>query len=282
MRTLLITAALAALTGCDEPTPRPAEPPPPDKTGQAFDPARAGDIEGRVTWRGPTPDVPPFRSVEFVNELVVGPDNRSGLFPNPHAPRVNGGALAGALIELRGVDPREGRPWDLPPVTATVSGNRLSLRQWDLAGLIAVVRAGDEITLASSEKHIHTLQGRGAAHVGLALPAGSSRRWRFDKPGLVELRSGLGFFWMRGHVLVSEHPYAAVSAADGTFRLPRVPEGEYDLVVRHPSWRVESIERNVDNLRTSQVLFAPWLESAARVRVEAGKATKVPVTLGPG
>jgi hypothetical protein len=101
-----------------------------------------------------------------------------------------------------------------------------------------------------------------------------------DTPGVVELRSGVGFFWMRGYLIVSDHPYVAITGRDGGFRLGAVPPGEYELVVSHPSWRVAGIERDVDNLRVCQVEYGPWLEMRMPVRVVKGEATRVEAALG--
>ncbi len=37
--------------------------------------------------------------------------------------------------------------------------------------------------------------------------------------------------WMHGHVMVFDHPFFAVTGADGSFELKGVPAGDYQLVV---------------------------------------------------
>jgi plastocyanin len=39
--------------------------------------------------------------------------------------------------------------------------------------------------------------------------------------------------WMRGYIAVFKHPYFAVTAADGGFRLPDLPPGEYTIEAWH-------------------------------------------------
>jgi hypothetical protein len=41
--------------------------------------------------------------------------------------------------------------------------------------------------------------------------------------------------WMIGHVLILEHPYAALSDAKGAFTIEGLPEGTYDFRVWHES-----------------------------------------------
>ena len=107
-----------------------------------------------------------------------------------------------------------------------------------------------------------------------------SRKRRLDSPGVVELLSGSGYFWMRAYVHVSEHPYLTRTDAAGRFRLEGVPAGDYDLVAWHPNWRVGSEQRNPDLFRVQQVRFAAPLESSRRIHVEARKTTGVDLSLG--
>lgn len=41
--------------------------------------------------------------------------------------------------------------------------------------------------------------------------------------------------WMQGWIYVFEHPYYAVTDAQGRFEIPEVPKGRYTLVVEHPA-----------------------------------------------
>ncbi len=65
-------------------------------------------------------------------------------------------------------------------------------------------------------------------------------------PGLVGVSDDL-HPWVRAWLLVSPHPFVAVTRADGEFRFDRVPPGRYQLVVwhehlgvRHTAVRVEA------------------------------------------
>ena len=59
--------------------------------------------------------------------------------------------------------------------------------------------------------------------------AGRSRSVRFDRPGIVrvfcEIHSHMSAF-----ILVFNHPYFAVTGADGRYQIGRVPPGRYTLV----------------------------------------------------
>ncbi len=63
-------------------------------------------------------------------------------------------------------------------------------------------------------------------------PAGRSRSVRFDRPGIVrvfcEIHSHMSAF-----ILVFNHRYFALTAADGRYQINRVPPGRYTLVAWH-------------------------------------------------
>ncbi|MBI4540555.1 MAG: hypothetical protein HY704_13725 [Gemmatimonadetes bacterium] len=63
-------------------------------------------------------------------------------------------------------------------------------------------------------------------------PQGESKAVRFDAPGIVKVYCEV-HKWMRAAIVVVENPHYAVVGADGTFSMPDVPPGRYELVVWH-------------------------------------------------
>jgi plastocyanin len=53
------------------------------------------------------------------------------------------------------------------------------------------------------------------------------------KPGIVALTCEAGHPWMTAYILVSNNPYVAVSADDGTFVIEGVPAGTYPIKMWH-------------------------------------------------
>src|SRR5262249_55977804 len=143
-------------------------------------------------------------------------------------------------------------------------------------------RVGDEIEFVSyDDNRLHAAQARGATFFSLTLPRPEQpRKRRLDVPGVVELASASGYFWMRAYVHVSDHPYLTHTDAEGRFRLEQVPEGDYDLVAWHPDWRVAQEQRNPDLFRVQQVRFRPPLEASGRVSVRDGKTVEIELGLG--
>ncbi len=67
-------------------------------------------------------------------------------------------------------------------------------------------------------------------------PQGESRDVTFDRVGVVEVACEVHKH-MAGIILVTENPFHAVVADDGTFVIEGVPPGEYTMVSWHPSHR---------------------------------------------
>ncbi len=92
------------------------------------------------------------------------------------------------------------------------------------------VPTGQKLTIKNSSTVGHNVNAvgnplEGNAGFNILIPAGRSIEHLF-KPG----RNAIPFTcnlhpWMRGYVFAFEHPYYAITKADGTFTIPRVPAG---------------------------------------------------------
>jgi hypothetical protein len=260
------------------PAPRPLlplyEPEPPADLGAAFDPARCVTIRGSVEWAGAVPTVPPIDLIH----AQVSPESRKK-YPNPNSPRVKNGRLADAIVYLTAVDPRRSSPWAHPPVTVEVTRPAIVVRQGDRTGRAGVVRRGGGVNLVAHEVALHSIRARGAEFFTQMLPHPDRPVTRqFDDAGIVELSSGSGYYWLRGYLLVSDHPYATVTGPDGAFQLPQVPDGQYDLVCWVPNWQIERLENDPEWVAPVRLYFRPGIEKRHKVVVTAGAVQDVRVT----
>jgi hypothetical protein len=271
----------ALLAGCAEtPPPPPLAIAPRTKIGGQFDPAKCGSVAGQVVWVGDIPSVAPFRPIPEPFTDQPPPPARD--YASPNAPRIDPvtRTVGSAVVFLRKVDPERSRPWDHAPVRVELRDQRIDVMQGETRASVGFVRTGDDIEFVSRDRVFHSIQGRGASFFARILPkpdAAGTRR--LTTPGVVELQSGAGYFWMRGYLFVADHPYYGHGDAEGKFELKDVPAGEYEVVAWHPDWRVVATLRNPDSARVQQVTYRKPLEASRRVVVEAGKTVGVRLEL---
>lgn len=61
--------------------------------------------------------------------------------------------------------------------------------------------------------------------------------------------------WMRGFVVVTDHPFFAVSGDDGSFTIEKVPAGKYKLEAWHSKYGVKTVEVDVADGKTVEATF---------------------------
>jgi hypothetical protein len=265
-RWLVLVVCVLPLS-CEDAPPSPVTPPSePTELAAQFDPATTGTLQGRVTWGGDAPQVPPF-STRPHPLAGLGLRERQ-VRENPNAPQIEavGRGIAQAVVYLRGIDPARSRPWDLPPVRVEMRDRRLFVVQGEREARVGVVRRGAAVTMLSRDTFFHSLHGDGATFLSLAFPdAGQPLSRRLQQNGLVEWSSNCGYYWLRGYTFVTEHPYFAITDATGRFTLPQVPAGEYEVVCWLPNWNVARRDLDPDMAITSRVRFRPPVERVQRV-----------------
>jgi hypothetical protein len=259
-----------------------ADPPPEASTAfdaGAFDPTTAATIRGQVEWSGDLPNAPPMRArIQFFN----GTGGKELVRDNPNAPAIDpkGRGIGGAVVYLRGVDPKRARPWDHAPVHVEQRSYRLYVHQGGAKAGVGFVRRGDAVEMVSTQAVLHTLRARGAAFFTLAFPEPNQPlARRLEKKGVVELSSGAGYYWMRAHLLVDDHPYYTRTDAEGRFTLAQVPPGRYDVVCWMPNWNKERHERNPDTGFIARWFFRPPAEIVQSVTLEPSESCEVKLSV---
>lgn len=106
---------------------------------------------------------------------------------------------------------------------------------------VLAITVGTTVDFPNSDRVYHnvfSLSGTKRFDLG-RYAAGRSRSVRFDRPGIVrvfcEIHSHMSAF-----ILVFNHRYFAVTAADGRYQISRVPPGRYTLV----AWNEGSIRES--------------------------------------
>lgn len=96
---------------------------------------------------------------------------------------------------------------------------------------VTLVRTGQPMSLRNSDPVGHN------TNLGVfnqIIPSGSESQTKIDRASPLPIPVSCNIHpFMKGFVLVQDHPYMAVSAADGTFQIENLPAGKRDLAYWH-------------------------------------------------
>lgn len=243
-------------------------------------PAGLGSIQGRVTWVGELPRVPPFQVRG--NPLAPSTHGRRAQVPNPNAPRIDQETrgVADAFVFLEGGSDTPSS-WPHPPVRVELRDRQFTVLQGARQGRVGIVRRGDVVEFCSHDSHYHSVRLRGASFLSVCLPdPDQSVKVKLERAGVVELISGAGHYWMRAYLLVSESPACAITDAHGHFTLPQVPAGEREVTCWLPNWAVARQERDPETGVATRLDFDPGLRVTKPCAIRPGATFGVDLTIG--
>jgi hypothetical protein len=244
---------------------------PAEKLASRYDPAKTGTISGEVLW---TDDL---REVKELSILLPNDGKTPDKVDNPNKPIIDpeSGRIEGALVFLRKVDLAISKPWTHAPVSVVFTDTALEVRQGAAHAEVGIVQLGDSIACSATVERNFSLVARGVRSDGeffsLPLPKPNIvTNKKLDKTGAVELSCGRGRYWLREYLWVSDHPYATVTNADGSFEMKHVPEGNYEIVSWMPSWHILRNLRNPESGEVVGLKFEPPAEQKRAVTVTVG------------
>ena len=208
---------------------------------QAESPVSTGALEGVVTWTGTTIPTPTLVEnstdpqvcgwKQTLDDMVVSSRSRG---------------VENVIVALTDV-PAEKIPAPAP--------GRLVLynRQCSFSPHVSVLTTGGAIEATNSDPILHTTHLYGPLEANIALPLKDQRVLRtIEKPGLVIVKCDV-HGWMQAFVRVDTHPFHAVSASSGSFRIPGVPPGDYTLEAWHEKFGTKRLRVQVRGGETLRV-----------------------------
>lgn len=234
---LLLPAALLVSCGGDDttdspvtvattpaPTPPVLTPPPSAASYEVIEVADPGTIAGTVRYTGDRRD----EAVPVDKDIAVCDVDGDGVMPAGSLLVGEGGALAGAVVQLK--DVKQGAKYE-PAVPTIDNKDCVFLPRLSLAA------TGQLLTATNSDPILHNthlFQHEGNRNiVNIALPsAGQTARKPLRKRGLVDVKCD-AHKWMAAFIWVTDHPYIAITGADGSFTLTDVPPGSYIATAWH-------------------------------------------------
>lgn len=210
------------------------------------DPATAATVRGVVTFSGEMPRFPPVNMSAEPDCMQL----HQGRVPSDRVV-VNDGKLESALV------------W----ISKGLEGKRFPVRT-DMVNLdqegciykphVVAVQAGQALNITNSDPTTHNVhplprenrewnksQTSGAPAIDYAFPRAEMK---------IAVKCNI-HPWMQAYIHVMEHPYFAVTGADGTFEIGNLPPGTYTVQATHEQFGEQESEITVGASATEQVDF---------------------------
>ncbi|PYM47217.1 MAG: hypothetical protein DME14_15780 [Candidatus Rokuibacteriota bacterium] len=188
-------------------------------TGLATSRAASGvTIKGTVVLKGTAPE--PAKLAVTIDQYVCGKEkNAEDLILSPQR------GIRNAVVWLE--NPPPGPTAEAPPPATAVDQ-----RECMFTPRVVVVAAGGRIDFLNSDRLLHNLHSTPSANppFNRTQPKGRTIAITFPHPEIVRVSCDL-HSWMRGWVVVADHPFYAVTDADGQFALKGLPPGRYTVRV---------------------------------------------------
>lgn len=190
-----------------------------------------GDIKGQVVWTGdkiPVPNVVknngcPCAKPVVNNDLIINPKNKGVENAVVWLADPNGKALP-IHEDLKAI-----------PAKAAVIDQPFCLFE----PRITVLRAGQTLEIRNSAAIAHNalMIGKKNGSKNILIPPGKKEVLGAEKALRAEERSiSLAcniHGWMGGKIYVFDHPYFAITDADGKFEIKNAPAGDYRILIQH-------------------------------------------------
>lgn len=213
-------------------------------TAAAAAPAGNGTIKGVVNFTGTAPEmkVPAKRKdAEFCKTKEV----------KYNAVTVNGGKLKDVFVRIEN-GAVKGK-FDVPKDPAVID-------QVDCmyTPRIQGALAGQQIAIKNSDgtlHNVHTYKGV-ESWFNQAQPKGAEAISKdLEDPTIVKFKCDV-HPWMTGFVVITDHPFFAVSGDDGSFTINKVPAGKYKVEAWHSQFGLKSTEVEIADGKTADISFS--------------------------
>ncbi len=220
--------AILALTACSGPTQPAAvrkDAPPLDPVYFSVDAKTTAAIRGRVGFKGPRPRPQALRIDEDPACVKL---NRGRLLEESVVVK---GGLANVFVYVK--NGLEGKKFAPPPPEQVVVIDQKGCR---FDPHVIGLRVGQTLRITNSDPVTHNIHPQPAMNRewNQSQEAGAAPLERkFVRPEIMMRVKCNVHSWMRAYVSALEHPYFAVTGADGSFEIAGLPPGDYAIEARH-------------------------------------------------
>ncbi|MFQ5798312.1 MAG: carboxypeptidase regulatory-like domain-containing protein [Bacteroidota bacterium] len=229
-----------------------------------------GAIAGKVKFVG-TPTI---------EKLEVGKDTRhcgtAKTSPRLSVDKAEG--VKNAVVML--IDIEKGKAVDVPPKAV------IDQKGCEYIPHVQAVSVGTQLEVVNSDAILHNVHGynpQGRTLFNIAQPIKgqrtSSKRMRFQEPGVYSFACDAGHIWMSAFVVAVEHPYFAVTDEKGTFKIENVPAGTYKIKMWHEGFKIT--KKNMRGGKVVKYHYEEPYEEIKKVTVEPKSVVTLDFELKP-
>jgi len=195
--------------------------------GAGFQAARSGEITGTVTLKGTPPkekDITPLKDDPTCGKFHTDMPTTHFYVVGPK------GELADVVVSVQGISGKS--------TGASAAAVMLDQKGCEYIPQIFAIQTDQKVTVKNSDPLLHnvhtlpTVAGNKEDNKA-QMPNGPDLSFSFSKPEeFLKFKCDV-HPWMFAWASVFDHPYFAVSAKDGTFKIANVPAGKYTLKASH-------------------------------------------------
>ena len=147
---------------------------------------------------------------------------------------------------------------------------------------VMVVRLGSQLEIVNSDPILHNVHAYAMTPevrtlFNVAQPIKGQRtsikQMQMNTPGVVMAVCDAGHPWMSAYIIVSDHPYYALTDDKGNFVLENVPAGTYEVKMWHEGVRVAGVEYEHD--KPKKYTFEEPYVSEQKVTLKEGETQSV-------
>ncbi len=187
-----------------------------------------GKIAGRILFKGVAPEPLKIRMSADPRCLQANP----GGAERRQIEGKNGG-LANVIVSIK-----TKVVGTFPPITTPVVLDQSGCMY---TPVVIALQAGQPLKLRNSDDTLHNIHPRPVVNPGFNVGQprkGMESEKKFDKAETLFPVSCDVHPWMRSYIAVFEHTFFTITKDDGTFEIPNVPPGEYEVEAQHPTLKL--------------------------------------------